>query len=256
MKNSNDRFELLRALAVGGARGDDLTQLCQSALTQAAELVGLQAASMLLFDEHRQATVNVSFASTDDYRGRLSTLETEIYTQLREQHNLQTAYLSFGGDVPYQTFSLPLRQGMTVFGAVIGMHDGTKRLVTEDEFLEALTSLITLTMASRDLASGAELKDTDAEKLKMSGIRETAVTVNHEINSPLTAILGNVQLLLRGKDELDERLLAKLKTIEESADRIQQVTKRLLQVQRPRSIEYSDGIWMLDISDDPESDQD
>ena len=69
-------------------------------------------------------------------------------------------------------------------------------------------------------------------------------------------ILGNIQLIKRSKDNLDDRLLAKLETIEESADRIQQVTKRLLEVQRPRSIEYSDGIQMLDISDEDKSDED
>ena len=256
MKNSNDRFELLRALAVGGARGDDLTELCQAALTQAAELVGLQAASLFLFGEDLQPTLNVSHAESDDHRLRLVTLENELYTQLRQQYHLQTAYLSFGGEAPYQTFTLPLCQGADVFGAVIGMHDGDKRLVAEDDFLEALTSLLTLTLASRDLSHDGGLTEADREKFKMDGIRETVVTINHEINSPLTAILGNVQLLLRDKDELDERLLAKLKTIEESADRIQQVTKRLLQVRRPRSVEYSDGIWMLDISDDSESDED
>ncbi|MFH1687024.1 MAG: histidine kinase dimerization/phospho-acceptor domain-containing protein [bacterium] len=249
MRSPLDRFELLRELAVGGARGDDLTQLCQAALVQAAELVGLQAASLFLFGDGSQAAVNASYAFSENHRSHLQALESELFAQLRGQRQLQSAYLSFGGETPYQTFTLPLRHGAFVFGAVIGLQDGEKRLVAEDDFLEALTALIALTLAARGPGPG----EADSEKSKMSGIRETAVTVNHEINSPLTAILGNVQLLLRDKDQLDAKLLAKLKTIEESAERIQRVTKRLLKVQKPRSVEYSDGIWMLDISDDPDA---
>jgi len=84
----------------------------------------------------------------------------------------------------------------------------------------------------------------------MVGIAETAVTVHHEINSPLTAILGNVRLLLRDVGTLDKPVADKLKTIEVSAERIVDVTRRLLRVTRPDSVEYVQGIRMLDISDD------
>ncbi len=85
---------------------------------------------------------------------------------------------------------------------------------------------------------------------RMVGIAETAVTVHHEINSPLTAILGNVRLLLRDVGTLDKPVADKLKTIEVSAERIVDVTRRLLRVTRPDSVEYVQGIRMLDISDD------
>jgi signal transduction histidine kinase len=85
---------------------------------------------------------------------------------------------------------------------------------------------------------------------KMAGIVETAVTVNHEINSPLAAILGNVRLLLRDPEKLDKSLAERLLIIEMSAERILAVTRRLLRITRPDSVEYVEGIRMLDISDD------
>jgi len=83
-------------------------------------------------------------------------------------------------------------------------------------------------------------------------VQETAVTVNHEINNPLTAILGNVQLLLMKRRELDDELAAKLQIIETSALKIRDVTQRLLKIRSARSVDYAEGTSMLDLSDDDE----
>jgi hypothetical protein len=82
---------------------------------------------------------------------------------------------------------------------------------------------------------------------KVASILETAVTINHEINNPLTAILGNTQLLLLDKDKLPKDLLAKITTIEKSALRIRQVTQKLMAVIEPITTPYIDGLQMLDI---------
>lgn len=82
---------------------------------------------------------------------------------------------------------------------------------------------------------------------KVASILETAVTINHEINNPLTAILGNTQLMLLDKDRLSKELLAKITTIEKSALRIRQVTQKLMAVIEPITTPYIDGLQMLDI---------
>lgn len=82
---------------------------------------------------------------------------------------------------------------------------------------------------------------------KVASILETAVTINHEINNPLTAILGNTQLLLLDKDRLSKDILAKITTIEKSALRIRQVTQKLMAVVEPITTPYIDGLQMLDI---------
>lgn len=78
------------------------------------------------------------------------------------------------------------------------------------------------------------------------------MTVNHEINNPLTAILGNVQLLLMSRKDLDEDPVTKLKTIEISAMKIKDVTQRLLRLTSARSVDYTEGTSMLDLSDESE----
>lgn len=84
----------------------------------------------------------------------------------------------------------------------------------------------------------------------MAGIMETAVTINHELNTPLMTILGNVELLLRDSGKLDQSLAKRLKSIERSAKRIQYVAARLLRITRPNSVEYVDGVRMLDMGED------
>ena len=248
------RFEILRQMAVDGARGDDPQQVAQAALRQAAQLVGLSSAALFVWGDDLKPTLAISHADVDADRERLQSLESGMFSQLRREHDLVSAYLSFGGDRPSHSFTQPLRHGSRIFGAVIGLHSGERNLVAEDAFLEALAATLALNFAARDSANRAGATDADLEREKLAGITETAVTVNHEINSPLTAILGNIQLLLRDKDSLDERLISKLKTIEKSAERIQEVTRLLMRVRRPRSKKYSEGITMLDLSED-EQDQ-
>ena len=94
------------------------------------------------------------------------------------------------------------------------------------------------------------------DKERLAAIVETAVTVNHEINNPLTAILGNVQLLLMHAENLDENTRQKLQVVEKSAFKIRDVTQRLLRITSVRSVEYVDGTNMLQLPDEeaPEKD--
>jgi len=82
---------------------------------------------------------------------------------------------------------------------------------------------------------------------KLASVIETAVAVNHEVNNPLTAILGNTQLILLNKERLPEDVILKLEIIEKSALRIRQVTQKLLRIVEPHTTSYTEGMKMLDI---------
>jgi DNA-binding response OmpR family regulator len=81
----------------------------------------------------------------------------------------------------------------------------------------------------------------------MAGIGETAVALQHEINNPLAAVLGNVQLLERGMVPDDERT-AVMHDIVTQGKRIADVLGRLRELTEARSVEYTQGIRMLDLS--------
>ncbi len=82
---------------------------------------------------------------------------------------------------------------------------------------------------------------------RVAAISETAVTVNHEINNPLTAILGNTQLLLMARDTLPKDAIVKLQTIEKSAMQIRETTAKLMSIIEPVKSSYASGLDMIDI---------
>ncbi len=66
---------------------------------------------------------------------------------------------------------------------------------------------------------------------KLVEIAELVAVVRHEINNPLTGVIGQAQLLLR--DELNPTARRRVETIEQLAGRIRDTVARLRDVQRP-----------------------
>jgi signal transduction histidine kinase len=80
--------------------------------------------------------------------------------------------------------------------------------------------------------STAELNALIADyEAKIDEVAELITRVRHEINNPLTGVLGQAQLLLR--EDLSERARQRAETIEELAIRLRDVVAQLRQVQRP-----------------------
>jgi signal transduction histidine kinase len=67
-------------------------------------------------------------------------------------------------------------------------------------------------------------------KAKMDEVADLITRVRHEINNPLTGVLGQAQLLLR--EELSDRARKRAATIEELAIRIRDIVAQLRQVQK------------------------
>ncbi len=66
---------------------------------------------------------------------------------------------------------------------------------------------------------------------RLDEIAELVAHVRHELNNPLTGVLGQAQLLLR--EELSEKARKRVQTIEELATRLRDITSQLRDVQRP-----------------------
>ncbi len=251
MQDKNSlKYDILRVIAVAGASGADLSKTAETALAAAAEYVGLTAAALYLWDDDYNTTLTVAHAESDISEKKMAELEKELFARLRRERQLLSAYMSFGGQVPVHSFTLPLMRGEKPFGAVIGIQEGEKSVVAEDVFLEALASAMAVSFSAQRSADGVDVGQDMLDKERLAAIVETAVTVNHEVNNPLTAILGNVQLLLLKHQNLDDELREKLKVIEASAMKIKDVTQRLMRLTTPRSVEYSDGTKMVDISEE------
>jgi signal transduction histidine kinase len=68
---------------------------------------------------------------------------------------------------------------------------------------------------------------------RLTEVADLVAHVRHEINNPLTGVLGQAQLLLR--EELSPTARKRVETIEQLAARIRDVVAQLRDVQRPQA---------------------
>jgi nitrogen-specific signal transduction histidine kinase len=97
-----------------------------------------------------------------------------------------------------------------------------------------------MTEQDRETAAGNSPQDYSDEKTrvliaeyeaKLDDVAELIARVRHEINNPLTGVLGQAQLLLR--EELSDKARKRAQTIEDLAMRLRDIVAQLRQIQKP-----------------------
>ena len=73
---------------------------------------------------------------------------------------------------------------------------------------------------------------------RLSEFARLAARARHEINNPLTGLIGQAQLLLR--DELSDKARRRVQTIEQLANRIRDTVASLREIQPPHPPARSD----------------
>ena len=107
------------------------------------------------------------------------------------------------------------------------------------------TRLLAASRRAYQELSEAQARLLESERVR--GVTETVGTMNHEINNPLAAIVGNGQLLLRLEDALTPEVRAKVESILAAARRIQQVTLKMSTLIQASSMPYPSGGTILDV---------
>ena len=85
---------------------------------------------------------------------------------------------------------------------------------------------------------------------RLMAVRELSVSINHEINNPLSVIVGNIQCLLFIEKNLNDKIIERLKRVEAEAMKIADINRRLLKIDELVSETYiNDGqkIKMINI---------
>src|SRR5437868_8776036 len=95
--------------------------------------------------------------------------------------------------------------------------------------------------SSESAARGDEqLRRVVAEcEARLTEFAELAARVRHEINNPLTGLIGQAQLLLR--EELSDAARRRVQTIEHLANRIRDTVASLREIQLPRRVTRGGG---------------
>jgi DNA-binding response OmpR family regulator len=110
-----------------------------------------------------------------------------------------------------------------------------------------------LQIAARRITQDRARRSAEAELARarwLAGIGETTIALEHEINNPLSALLGHAELLLMD-DDLSGAQRDELQVIREQAARIADVVRRLARLKNPQSVEHLAGARMIDLSKGP-----
>jgi GAF domain-containing protein len=95
-----------------------------------------------------------------------------------------------------------------------------------------------------------ELRETQAalvEAERRAAIGEIVITVCHEINNPLTAIMGNTQLIELRAKTIPQEILERVRVIDQCAVRIKDITEKMRQLKKAETIVYAGQEKMIDI---------
>ncbi|MDF1505677.1 response regulator [Roseisolibacter sp. H3M3-2] len=149
--------------------------------------------------------------------------------------------------------------GHVTFVLAVTPHDGNAALAAvldagaDDYIAEPIGAeqfAARLTIAERRIAAEGARRSAEAALARaryLAGVGEMSMTLQHEINNPLAALLGHAALIEQGLVEPGEEREV-LAVVVEQAQRIAGVVKRLSAVRHPQSVEYLEGAWMLDLS--------
>ncbi|MCX5710511.1 MAG: hypothetical protein NT060_00840 [Candidatus Omnitrophica bacterium] len=84
------------------------------------------------------------------------------------------------------------------------------------------------------------------EKSRLAAVTETVLTVGHEINNPLLAIRGNLELI--EPDGLPENIKKRIATVKADFERIREATEKLSRITKPVPNTIYGDIGMVDLN--------
>jgi PAS domain S-box-containing protein len=104
-------------------------------------------------------------------------------------------------------------------------------------------------LSARDVTEQKRLREMLVKAERVGAIGQVGVAVRHEINNPLTTVIGNIELLMERYEEKDKELVARLETILNNALRIAETVKRLEGIKKENTVDYLKGVKMTDLKE-------
>jgi PAS domain S-box-containing protein len=104
--------------------------------------------------------------------------------------------------------------------------------------------------AARDVTEQKELRELLVKAERLAAIGQVGIAMRHEINNPLTTIIGNAELLLDRFADKDGDLQKRLELVLNNALRISEIVKRLQDIKKERTVDYRKGVKMTDLTKD------
>ena len=159
---------------------------------------------------------------------------------------------------------MPLYAKGKLFGVMSFLAQGDREIIPEDvEVLKAVANQIALGIDNAQLFAQVRRKSEELEMMnrelvetrdqlvkqeRLAAIGQIGLTVRHEINNPLTAIMGRADWLLETHPELPEEVRLDLEVIFQMSKRISHVVNRLRKVE-DKTTTYIGDAKMIDLGE-------
>lgn len=262
--------EYLQEIARAFTSTLDLEQVLTLVMTKTNELLGVEAGSVaLLSPEGDELVFHASVGGgADAVRGlRMPVEEGIVGWVVRNGVSLLVPDVAqdarhFGqvdqtsGFKTRSILCVPLVSKGKVIGAIEvlnkieGHFDADDRRMTEALAHSAATAIQNAQLFQREKQALERLKQAQDELVRAQRVAllaQIGVTVRHEVNNPLTAVLGNADWLLQVLSDLEGEPLKALEAIRSNALRIRDIVNKLEAIKSDRVTEYVEGIEMIDI---------
>ncbi len=254
-KQLAERYQVLRQLVLDTAAGDELREYLKRALQQSLELYGVEAGAITLFDEEGNSAWTTA-AGDSDCIDHLAGIEKAFLQSLRSVHHVRSLFMTIDQDGPAGVFSYPLKSGGVIYGAISGLARGDRNLTQEEEFIAVTAAMMAVAAERQSRMRPESLEKEVLAQTRSDAIAELIVAINHQINNPLTAITGNLQLLLTKANQLPDDVVRLLRKIDDGAERILEVIRKLRDLKEAKSTTYINGTMMIDLDNiDPPSEE-
>lgn len=273
LEEKNRNLSILSALAERVHRSADLGFMYETFLEVTKDLGVYDIMSLYLVeqdDDGRRAVLKLQKGLSEDYIANASVVpESEGITWRVLKSGEPVYYSTASGEDnplgpagrrlgPKAIFSMPMKYGLQTMGVI---HFGSSEKASFDNSdLEIMLSLgnqmgtaiakVKMLEEARERAIELESLYTDLkltqdqliQSEKLASLGQLVSSIAHEINNPLTPILGYSQMLLAQPDIETEKRDRFLQVIHQSADKVRKIVENLLSFARkdkPRR-EYSD----------------
>ena len=248
----------------------DLQQVLTLVMTKTNELLGVEAGSVALLSEDRQElTFHASAGGGADvvrgfkmpanegivgwviFHGK-SLLVPDVTRDARHYGRIDAE----SGFKTRSILCVPLISKGKVLGAIEvlnkrdGLFDDDDLRMTEALALSAAPAIENAMLFEREKQAREELAQAQDELVRaqrLAVLGQIGVTVRHEVNNPLTVVLGNADWLLQETPDLEDEQRRALKAIRANAIRIRDIVHKLEGIKSDRVTEYVRGIEMIDL---------
>jgi PAS domain S-box-containing protein len=102
-------------------------------------------------------------------------------------------------------------------------------------------------VSARDMTEQKLLREKLLTAKRLGAIGEVVIAVRHEINNPLTTVIGNIELLIERYGEKNDDLKTRLEAVLTNSLRIAEIVQKLQTIKQDKVVEYVKGVAMTDL---------